>query len=195
MAFDPAPAAFFGKSYALTSSSVTLPTVDKADATLGSFTAVGDSVSAVLTTSVPHLLKVGDKVAISGAALPAPLTAADHFVVSVPGASTLTLSLTKNGTAIVPTTAGTPTHTMVALSVLQEVTDIEAHATSGDSRKVVYGIVEAMRLKYVNTPTADRPAKMTIAGSSSTNETTGVVTKYINFTFITDPIGFDVVAE
>lgn len=187
MSYNAAPIGFFGPGYALDGSFIKLPTSTIADITVGTFTATG--TTAVLTVSADHNLKVGDKVAISSSTtLPAPFTAADHFVVSVPAATTLTLSLTKGGTAIVSTDAGTGTHTIKALGMLQEVTDAEAHATTGDFRKVVFGLVESMYQKHINTPAADRSTKCGITRSSSTNETTGIVTRYYQIAIQLDPV-------
>ena len=203
MAFDDSPKGFFGPTYSLTGDAVTLPTVGSTDVTVGKFTCDGTnstvSVFDDATGVVPeaHNLKVGDKVALSTSAadLPAPFTAADHYVVSVPSSTTLTLALAANGTAIVSTDAGTGTHTLKALGVLQEVTNAEAHATTGDWRKVAFGICEAMYQKQINTPTADRPTKVSFTRSSSTNEITGVVTKFYGFSFSTATLGFEVADE
>jgi hypothetical protein len=192
--FDDSPTGFFGPTYSLTGNAVTLPTVSSTDVTVGTFTC--DGTTSTVTVSAAHNLKVGDKVAISSSTtLPAPFTAADHYVVSVPLSTTLTLALAANGTAIVSTNTGTGTHTIKALGVLQEVTDAEAHATTGDWRKVAFGICEAMYQKQINTPTADRPTKVSFTRSSSTNETTGVVTKFYGFSFSTAPLGFEVADE
>ena len=196
MAFDDSPTGFFGPTYSLTGNAVTLPTVSSTDVTVGTFTAT--AASAILTTSVAHNLKVGDKVAISSStALPAPFTAADHFVVAVTSTETdeIQLALAANGTAIVATDTGTGTHTIKALGLLQEVTDAEAHATTGDWRKVAFGICEAMYQKQINTPSADRPTKVSFTRSSSTNEITGVVTKFYGFSFSTATLGFEVADE
>ena len=194
MAFDDSPTGFFGNGYALTSSEIKFPTSDFADITVGTFTC--DGTTSTVTVSAAHNLKVGDKVAISsGTTLPAPFTAADHYVVSVPLATTITLSLTRNGTAIVSTDVGTGTHTIKALAPLQEVTDIEAHATTGDYRKIVYGIMELLAAKYLNTPTADRPTNVVISKSPSTNATTGVTTTSYSVTIKTLTSASEVLAE
>lgn len=196
MAFDDSPIGFFGPSYSLTSNAVTLPTVSATDTTIDTFTS--DGTTAVLTMAVvtAHNLKVGDLVALSSATtLPAPFTAADHYVVSVPAANTVTLSLTKGGTAIVATDTGTGAHTIKALGALQEVTATEAHATDGDWRKVAYGLCELMYQKTLNTATADRPSQVTISRSSSVNDTTGNITRYYSFQFVTEPTGVEVVDE
>jgi hypothetical protein len=194
MAFDPAPKGFFGNGYALSSSEIKLPTSDFADITIGTFTV--DGTTSTVTTSVAHNLKVGDKVAISsGTTLPAPFTAADHYVISVPLSTTVTLALTRNGTAIVSTDTGTGTHTIKALAPLQEVTDVEGHATTGDYRAVIHGLMELLFNKYNNTPTADRPTGVTVAKSTSPNVSTGIDTQYYTVTVKTISSGSEVVAE
>ena len=194
MSFDPAPAAFFGPGYSLASNKVQLATADIADITVAAFTV--DGTTATLTFAAAHNLKVGDKVAISSATtLPSPFTAADHYIVSVPTALTMTISLTRNGTAIVSTDTGTGAHTLKALGALQEVTDAEGHVTTGDWRKIVYGIMELLHSKYINTPTADRPVNVTISKSPSTNATTGVTTMSYSVTIKTLTSASEVLAE
>jgi hypothetical protein len=192
--YNSSPKAFFGPTYSLTGNAVTLPTVDSTDVTVGTFTATG--TTAVLTVSAAHNLVVGDKVSLSTTTtLPDPFTATDYFVVSVPSSTTLTLSATRGGTAIVTTDTGTGTHTIKSLGILQEVSDAEAHATTGDWRKIVYGIMEMLYQRWLNTPTADRPAKMNISRSSSTNETTGAITRFYTVQITTIPSGLEVVDE
>jgi hypothetical protein len=194
MSYSAAPNSFFGPTYALTSNAVTLPTVDSTDVTVGTFTA--DGTTSTLTVSTAHKLLVGDKVSLSTTTtLPAPFTASDYFVVSVPSSTTLTLSATRGGTAITSTGTGTGTHTIKSLGILQEVTDVEAHATTGDWRKIVYGIMEMLYQRWLNTATADRPTRMNISRSSSTNETTGAITRFYTVQITTTPSGLEVSDE
>jgi len=194
MPYSSAPVSFFGPTYALTSNAVTLPTVDSTDVTVGTFTVTG--TSAIVTVSTTHNLLVGDKVALSSSTtLPAPFTATDYFVVSVPTPTTLTLSLTNNGNAVVSTNTGTGTHTIKVLGILQEVTNVEAHATTGDWRKITYGIMEMLYQRWLNTDTANRSAQMSISRSSTTNDVTGAVTRSYTVRVTTIPSGMEVIDE
>lgn len=194
MPFDDSPQAFFGPGYALASSEVKLPTSDIADITIGTFTC--DGTTATITVSTDHNLKVGDKVSLSTTTtLPAPFTASDYFVVSAPTSTTLTLATSRGGTAVVSTDTGTGTHTIKALGTLQELTDTEANASTGDWRKIVYAIMEMLYQKYLNTPSADRPSRVTISRSSSTNEQTGRMTRNYTVSIVTDIAGVEVSAE
>ena len=194
MAFDDSPQAFFGPGYSLASNTIKFPTSDIADITVGTFTA--DGTTATLTVSADHNLKVGDKVSLSSSTtLPAPFTATDYFVVSVPSSTELTLSLTRSGTAVVSTDTGTGTHTIKALGTLQELTDAEANASTGDWRKIVFALMELLYSKFNNTPTADRPANVTVAKSVSPNVSTGIDTVYYNITVKTISSGSEVNPE
>jgi hypothetical protein len=59
---------------------------------------------------------------------------------------------------------------------LTELTDAEAHATTGDIRKVIFALMEKLYAAYNVTVAADRPTKLSIQKSVSVNTTTGVVT-------------------
>lgn len=194
MPFDDSPQKFLGPGYSLASSEIKLATSDIADITIGTFTC--DGSTSTITVSTDHNLKVGDKVSLSTTTtLPAPFTATDYFVVSAPTATTLTLSLTRGGTAIESTDTGTGTHTIKALGSLQELTDAEANASTGDYRKIVYALMEFLYQKFNNTPSADRPSRLTISRSSSTNETTGRMTRNYTVSVVTDISGVEVSEE
>ena len=76
-----------------------------------------------------------------------------------------------------------------------EMTTAEANATTGDIRKVMYAICDALYTNWNTTATLDRPTKMTISRTSSVNEVTNAITKRYTFTFVTAPTGADVVSE
>lgn len=199
MAFNQAPIKFFGPGYARTSSEIKFPTADFADITVGTFTCV--AASAVLAISADHNLKVGDKVELSTSAadLPEPFAAATvYFVVGLgtsPSTTSLTLSLTKGGAAIAATDAGTGVHTMVAKAPLHDVIDAEAHATTGDSRKIIFGFMELFYRKFIGTPPADRPAKLSITRGSGSNDVTGNITRTYTVTIVTTPTAIEVSDE
>jgi len=68
------------------------------------------------------------------------------------------------------------TNTSAGTKLLTEVIDDEANATTGDARKVIFGIMEAIYAAYNAIAVADRPTQVTISKSVSTAPTTGVVT-------------------
>jgi hypothetical protein len=78
---------------------------------------------------------------------------------------------------------------------LPEITAIEANATTGDIRKIYYGIIEKLYLSYSGKATADRPNRMTISKSSSVDSTTGLITTNYNIQFVLAATGLDVTAE
>lgn len=62
-------------------------------------------------------------------------------------------------------------------------TDAEAHASTGDVRKVNLAICEKLYQDYNGKAAADRPAKMIFARSDQVNSQTGVVTRTYSFQF------------
>lgn len=68
-------------------------------------------------------------------------------------------------------------------ATLPEITATEANASSGDIRKIYYGLVEAMYQSYAGKAVADRPNRMLISKTSSVDATTGLVTTGYNFQF------------
>lgn len=103
-----------------------------------------------------------------------------------PAPSTWIPGWSENGTDI----------TIAALTTaFPEMTAAEADASTGDIRKVLFAICESLNAKWLATAAADRPAKMTIARSSSVNETTDEVTKRFTFTFVSGVLSQEVVAE
>lgn len=193
--YNAAPISFFGPGYTLTSSELKFNTITHAGGTIGTFEVVAGTD--VITTSADHNLKVGDTVKVSSSTtLPAGLAAATpYYVKTAPTSDTLTLSLTNGGAVIDITDTGTGTHTMVGTGLLAEVTDAEANASSGDWRKVCFGLVEMIYKKWTLTAIADRPTKMAVSRSSSVDEATGQITKYYTFSFVTEAGSIEVVGE
>jgi len=175
MAYSAVPTTWMGAGYALTSSEIKLTTATHAGTSIGTFAVVAATDVITLGT---HGLKVGDAVKVaSDTTLPAGMVAATvYYVLTVPTADTLTLSATFGGGTLDITDTGTGTHTMYGIA-LPEVTDAEAHATTGDIRKIYFGLSEAMYQSYNNAATADRPTRMRMYRSNTTNETTGIITR------------------
>lgn len=196
MAYNAAPQAFFGPGFTESSAAITLKTSEATGVTTGT-TFQGEADDDVLTFAAAHNLKVGDRVRVTqGTTLPTGLSAAtDYWVKTVPSTTTLTLASTKGGTTVNLTTDGTADNTCQAFGPLDELTEAEIDATSGDWRKTVFGIVEMLYQRWNNTDSADRPTKLTITRSSSTNETTGIITRDYTFRVRLDPIAVEVTGE
>jgi len=64
------------------------------------------------------------------------------------------------------------------------VTDAEANATTGDFRRILFGLLQDMYARFNAIDAADRPTKMTFLRSTSVNDVTqqGTVTFTIRFT-------------
>lgn len=78
---------------------------------------------------------------------------------------------------------------------LPEITSSEANATTGDIRKIYYGLAEKMYKSYLDKATADLPNRMSFSKSSSVNSTTGLITTNYTFQFVLAATGLDVTAE
>lgn len=189
MAYDDSPQAHFGPGFSESSAAITLKTSEATGVTTGT-TFQGEADDDVLTFASAHNLKVGDRVRVTqGTTLPTGLSAGvDYWVKTVPSTTTLTLASTKGGTTVNLTADGTADNTLQAFGPLDELTDAEIDASTGDFRKIVFGLVEMMYQRHLNTPTADRSTKCTVTRTSSTNETTGVVTRYYQFAIQLDPV-------
>lgn len=78
---------------------------------------------------------------------------------------------------------------------LPEITTAEANASTGDIRKIYYGLAEKMYQSYIAKATADLPNRMSFSKSSSVNSTTGLITTSYTFQFILAATGLDVTTE
>jgi len=180
MAYNAAPSSFFGAGYSLASSAISIKTAtDTTGVTVGT-TFIGSASTDTLTTATAHGIIVGDRVrCVAGTgALPTGISAAtDYWVLTVPTTTTLTISATRSGTLLNITADGGTDHLLKAMGALDEVTDTEANATTGDWRKVLFGIMEMIYWKFTGTATADRPTKATITRTQKLNNTTGEITR------------------
>ena len=78
-----------------------------------------------------------------------------------------------------------------------EITAAEANATTGEIRKILYGVVEGIYQKYlvVAATPANLPNRLTISKSASVNSTTGLITANYSFQFVLEASGLEVTAE
>ena len=74
------------------------------------------------------------------------------------------------------TFTSTATNFTVPLSAFAELTSAEVNASTGDSRKIIYGMLERFYTYYNGLAAEDRPAKMTLSkttsGLNASNEVT-----------------------
>lgn len=84
----------------------------------------------------------------------------------------------------------------IPVSSLPGLTVAEAdEGSTGDIRKVNYGINEALYQSWAATATADRPTNMTITRGSYRDESTGVLTVTYSHTFKVQILDSEVVDE
>lgn len=82
----------------------------------------------------------------------------------------------------------------LSLSDFSEITAAEANALTGDSRKIVYGLIEGLFNRVNALPLADAPTKMSVTRSRGLNADGTINASYVvNFTLEADNI--DVAAE
>lgn len=199
MAYSKSPLAFFGKSYSLASSAISLKTNTAAGTTTG--TTVSCATADILLFAAAHELIVGDRVRFSLAgttpALPTGISeSTDYYVKTTPTTDTITLSATRGGTTLAITVGGTAANTCQVMGVLDEVTDTEATAsTVGDWRKVVFGIMEMLYWRYTSLAVGDRSSKLTITRNSNVDDGTGTITRSYFVTVITTASAVEVIDE
>ena len=78
---------------------------------------------------------------------------------------------------------------------LPEITSTEANATTGDIRKIYYGMIEKMYQSFLGKAVADRPNRMSISKGASVDATTGLITTNYSIQFVLAPTGLDVTSE
>lgn len=191
------PGEFFGPGYSLSSNEVRLKTATDTTGTVVGTTFGGNASDDTLVFAAAHGLKIGDRIKVTQVTtIPGGISSGStYYVKTVPTSTTVTLAATRNGNTIDITSNGTSDNTAAALGPLDEVTDTEANASTGDARKVIYGLMEAIYLKYLGIPSADRSARMTISTSSTVDSLTGRITKTYNVRFVLEPTGVEVVDE
>ena len=186
MAFNKAPQAWLGKGYALASSEIKFTTATSAGTSIGSIASIDDTLN-IITLDTVHLLRPGSIVKFAtNATLPGGLTAGvSYYVLSVPTAYSLTVSLSPGG-AIVDLTsdAGSGTKTAVVLGVAG-LTDAEANASSGDIRSLLFHLIDKLYHDYNAIAVADRPTKMQIFSGTTVDQVNGTTQTTYTFAFKT----------
>ena len=82
----------------------------------------------------------------------------------------------------------------VPVATFPQLTNAEAHETTGDIRKVLFAINEQLALRWTAIAQADRPAKMTITKTQTLDAVGNIVVNY-SHTFVLTPTTIDVTAE
>ena len=192
--YDKTPQKHFGPGFSEASGAITFNGSEASGVTTGG--TFGQSSGNLLFSGV-HNLKVGDRIQLTQVTtLPSNLsTATNYWVIAVPTTSSITISETKSGTAITVAADGTADNTAQAFGPLEEITDAEMEASTGDWRKMYLALHEMMYQRINNTPSADRPSQVTSSRSSSANETTGVITRTYSTTFKVNASGIEVIDE
>lgn len=200
MPFNKLPLSFFGADFSVASSGITLGTASKTSGTTAAtFTAA--PVANEITTVAAHNLKPGDAIRFTGAAVGGiTLTSTTYYVKTIGDTAgvynKLTISNSLNGAVVALSGGGGGTTTIAVLGLLNDVVDSEAApATTGDWRRVVAGIMEMFYRKWVGTPAADRPAKLTINRTPVVDTTTGEIVVTYTVRVVNAPAPLEVADE
>ena len=75
------------------------------------------------------------------------------------------------------------------------VTDAEAHTSTGDFRKIFYGLLQDCYARYAELDTDDKATRMTFARTTSVNDTAQTATVTFTIRFTTGDLAGDVADE
>jgi hypothetical protein len=75
-----------------------------------------------------------------------------------------------------------------------DLTSVEAAAATGDSRKILYGLLQGIYANY-KALTTDLPTKMTIARTTTVSDTTQTASVTFTIRFITADVTTEVASE
>jgi len=95
----------------------------------------------------------------------------------------------------IPSWSEDGTDITVPIASFPELTAAEADAVTGDARKIWFAICEQAYASWLATAAADRPEKMVMYKSSSTNVSTGITTHTYQFRFQNEVSAQDVADE
>ena len=197
MAFSKVPSSFFGVDYAAASSNISFGTSSKTSGT-STATVTAAPVSNVITTAAAHKLKVGDAVRFTGTMVVGVTTGTTYYVRTIADTAGVynkfTISATLGG-AELALTAGSSTTTVLSMGSLNDLTDAETDATSGDWRRVVAGCLELFYRKWVGTPSGDRPNKLTINRATVVDPVTGEIVQTYTVRVVNAPAALELSDE
>jgi hypothetical protein len=101
-----------------------------------------------------------------------------------------------NGSADAGDFANTTKYLCIPIASLPGLADAESHPTTGDMRKIMFALEDAVYEAYkAIDPTTDRPTKWINNRSSSVSDSSGVVTRNYNNQFFTEVSGEEVSNE
>jgi hypothetical protein len=84
----------------------------------------------------------------------------------------------------------------VPISAFPELSAAEADAATGDSRKLIWALIDKLCTTYTNLPTADRPSKMRLSKSyGQVDPATGAFTASYSMTFNLTASGLELADE
>ena len=89
----------------------------------------------------------------------------------------------------------TDTKISIPIASIPELTAAEANPTTGDSRAILFALLEQVYAWWIAKATADRPAAVTISRSTMTNETTGVMTRTYSIAIQVSATALEVIAQ
>ena len=92
-------------------------------------------------------------------------------------------------------TGGTDIAVAALATAFPQMTAAEAHATTGDIRKVLFAICDKIWSVWNALASGDKPTMMKVNRSSFVNETTGLTTRTYTFQFVTATTGEEVENE
>lgn len=84
---------------------------------------------------------------------------------------------------------------VIPLTALAGLDAAEAHATTGDSRKIAFELIDAIYAYINGLATADKPTKLNITRTSSVDDATGNVTRNHYVQTVLASTGLDVATE
>lgn len=87
------------------------------------------------------------------------------------------------------------TYMKMAYTDFPQVTTTEGNSSTGDIRKIYFGLAEGMYQSYNAKAAADRPTRMALYKSTSADPVTGVITVTYTMTFQNAILTQDVIAE
>lgn len=83
----------------------------------------------------------------------------------------------------------------VPIASFPQLTAEEADGTSGDIRKLLFAICDALAAKWNALDAADRPTKMVISRATSVSDATGKIKRRYSFEFDLEAVAEEVQAE
>jgi hypothetical protein len=81
---------------------------------------------------------------------------------------------------------------VIPMSSLPELTEAELEGANADIRRILFAVNDAVYAAWNSKPTADRPARMTLARQTTVNDALGVTTRNYTSSFVVTTGSFEV---